>query len=306
MKKISTSALAKNLNIEGKYLFELLIQNKYIEIKKKSFLSWEEIKVLTSKWIENWGELKTWTKYWDYIVWPENFKPNELGSETKNENFDHYLSISKIAESFGISARKMNQIISELWWIQQNIKWWKLTKFWEKIWWKEFVIKQSWATYTKWPDSIKTNTSLLHSLWVTDANEEENVQKKEHNDDINFREKFPAQYRTKDWHMVRSRWELVIDNSLYEYGLAHAYERKLPVEEDVYSDFYIPAKWGTKAVYIEYWWLEDQDKYLERKKIKKDIYQKYHLNLIELENKHIDNLDDYLPRMLLEFWIRVD
>jgi phage antirepressor YoqD-like protein len=39
MKKISTSALAKNLNIEGKYLFELLIQNKYIEIKKKSFLS---------------------------------------------------------------------------------------------------------------------------------------------------------------------------------------------------------------------------------------------------------------------------
>jgi hypothetical protein len=42
--------------------------------------------------------------------------------------------------------------------------------------------------------------------------------------------------------MVRSRGELVIDNSLYEYGLAHAYERKLPVEEDVYSDFYIPAK----------------------------------------------------------------
>jgi hypothetical protein len=33
---------------------------------------------------------------------------------------------------------------------------------------------------------------------------------------------------------------------------------------------------------------------------------KNHLNLIELENKHIDNLDDYLPRMLLDFWIKVD
>jgi hypothetical protein len=47
--------------------------------------------------------------------------------------------------------------------------------------------------------------------------------------------------------------------------------------------------------------VEDQEKYQDRKKIKQDIYKKYHLNLIELENKHIDNLDDYLPRMLLEF-----
>ncbi len=306
MKKISTSALAKKLNLEWKHLFEILIENKYIEVKKKSFLSSEEIKVLTAKWIESWWELKVWTKYWDYIVWPEEFKPEELAADNNHQSFDNYLSISKIADSFNISARKMNQIISELGWIQQNIKWWKLTKFWEKIWWKEFVIKQSWATYTKWPDSIKNNASLLSALGIKNVNEVENAPEKKNKEDVNFREKFPAQYRTKDWHMVRSRGELVIDNSLYEYGLAHAYERKLPVEEDVYSDFYIPAKWWTKAVYIEYWGLEDQEKYLERKKIKKDIYAKYHLNLIELENKHIDNLDDFLPRMLLEFWIRVD
>jgi hypothetical protein len=56
----------------------------------------------------------------------------------------------------------------------------------------------------------------------------------------NFREKFEAKHRTQDGHYVRSKAEMIIDNLLYQYGLVHAYERKLPIEEDVYSDFYIP------------------------------------------------------------------
>ncbi len=39
---------------------------------------------------------------------------------------------------------------------------------------------------------------------------------------------------------------------------------------------------------------------------KKEIYKKYNLNLIELENHHIDNLNGYLPKLLLDFGIRVD
>lgn len=305
MKKISTSALAKNLNIDWKEFIKLLEDNWYIQIKNKSLFSSEKIKALTKKWIEKWWELKTWTKFWDYIVWPDDFNIlNEL-----NINNIEYISISILAENFSYSARKMNQIISELWWIEPNLKWWKLTKFWEQMWWKELIINKTWATYTKWPTNIKENKSLLDSIWIKekDINKIEIIEKKSNNyDEISFREKFPTQYRTKDWHNVRSRWELVIDNSLYEYWLAHAYERKLPIEEDVYSDFYIPAKNWWKAVYIEYWGIEDQEKYENRKKIKKEIYDKYHFNLIELENKHIDNLDDYLPRMLLEYWIKVD
>jgi len=55
-----------------------------------------------------------------------------------------------------------------------------------------------------------------------------------------FREKFEAKHRTQDGHYVRSKAEMIIDNLLYQYGIVHAYERKLPIEEDVYSDFYIP------------------------------------------------------------------
>lgn len=117
----------------------------------------------------------------------------------------------------------------------------------------------------------------------------------------NFREKFPATIRTKDGHMVRSRAEVIIDNALYDYKLAHAYERKLPIEEDLYSDFFIP----TENVYIEFWGMEEDPKYAEREKAKMDIYKKYDFKLIELNDSDISNLDDYLPKKLLKFNIKV-
>ena len=46
-----------------------------------------------------------------------------------------------------------------------------------------------------------------------------------------------------------SKAEMLIDNWLYMAEIVHAYERKLPIEEDVYCDFYIPKG----KVYIEYW-----------------------------------------------------
>ena len=90
--------------------------------------------------------------------------------------------------------------------------------------------------------------------------------------------------------MVRSRGEMLIDNFLYFAGVAHAYERLLPVEEELYCDFYVPAG----KVYIEYWGLDDDPKYIERKNIKKEIYKKSGFNLIELNNQQVDILEaDY-------------
>jgi hypothetical protein len=160
----------------------------------------------------------------------------------------------------------MNQIISELWWIEPNLKWWKLTKFWEKLWGRELIINKTWATYTKWPTKIIENKSLLNSLWIKQENNVVKKEEKHHVEELDFRNKFPEQYRTKDWHKVRSRWEVIIDDYLYYYKLSHAYERKLPIEEDVYSDFYIPAQNWWEAVYIEYWGIEDKESYANRKK----------------------------------------
>jgi len=35
---------------------------------------------------------------------------------------------------------------------------------------------------------------------------------------------------------------MIIDNWLYMAEIVHAYERKLPIEEDVYSDFLHPHR----------------------------------------------------------------
>jgi hypothetical protein len=118
--------------------------------------------------------------------------------------------------------------------------------------------------------------------------------------DYFFFTKTLLRFRTADGHYVRSRAEMLIDNWLYMSEIVHAYERKLPVEEDVYCDFYLPIG----KVYIEYWGLENDERYAARKKVKIDIYNKYGFNLIEIDDTDIQNLDDVLPRKLLRFGIQ--
>src|SRR5690606_33797530 len=115
-------------------------------------------------------------------------------------------------------------------------------------------------------------------------------------------DKFKPTHRAMDGHWVRSKAEGLIDNWLYMSGIAHAYERLLPVEEELYCDFYIPSG----KVYIEYWGIESDPKYKARKEAKKEIYSKYGFNLIELSDDHVQNLDDFLPKMLLKFNVIVD
>ena len=126
----------------------------------------------------------------------------------------------------------------------------------------------------------------------------EKSSKKEQKED--FREKFKAEYRTNDGHYVRSRAELVIANWLFTEGMA--YEKKVPIKEDVYCDFYIPKG----KIYIEFWGYEDDEVYIKRKEQKIELYKKYGLNLIEIDNYKIGNLDDYLPKELLKFCVSLN
>ena len=98
---------------------------------------------------------------------------------------------------------------------------------------------------------------------------------------------------------MRSNAELLIDNWLYTSGIAHAYERQLPIEEDLFCDFYIPEG----KVYLEYWDPQENTLSFGTKKTKLEIYQKHAFNLVELTDDLIKNLDDFLPKVLLKFKI---
>ncbi len=115
-----------------------------------------------------------------------------------------------------------------------------------------------------------------------------------------FRNKFPAKYIADDGHRVRSMDELIIDNWLFNSKILHGYEKKVPIKEEMYCDFFIPSSTSHDVIYIEYWGLKDKE-YLERKKRKQELYKNYNLGLIEIYSSDILALDDIFPQKLRGF-----
>jgi hypothetical protein len=303
MEYLSTTSLANELDIPTNELFSKLKSLGWIDRKNDKW-------VLTDLGKQKGGQTRNNPKYGEYIVWPENIS-FDGNNQTKDK--PKLLNATAIGKHFNISNQRLNLIFSELGWIEKDLAGWEITKLGKTLGGRQFEHETSGGTYVLWPESILSNKNLTNVFSDTSPTPEQpkviqptkEVQQQPETSakpgSDNFREKFPATFRTKDGHMVRSRAEVIIDNALYDYKLAHAYERKLPIEEDLYSDFFIP----TENVYIEYWGMENDPKYLERKKVKLEIYKKYDFKLIELTDEDISNLDDHLPKKLLKFGIKV-
>lgn len=138
--------------------------------------------------------------------------------------------------------------------------------------------------------SVDFNYSLLE--------EDDNI------DDLTDR--FPTKYKAIDGHRVRSRGELLIDNILFTKGILHAYETRLPGAKKYYCDFYIPpTSLNPYPIYIEYWGIENDDRYAHRRKVKLEIYSKANLRLVELFDSDIDNLYEILTEKLRVFNIEL-
>jgi hypothetical protein len=155
--------------------------------------------------------------------------------------------------------------------------------------------------FVKWPESILYDQLLVKAVAKLKGTMKTARSVTTNITVLDFRKKYPANIRTQDGHYVRSKAEALIDDFLFNNGIVHAYEKKLPVKEDLFCDFYLPQG----KVWIEYWGYENKPEYLDRKKKKQAIYQKYGVNLIELTEKDIQNLDDVLPQKLLQFGIQL-
>lgn len=297
MEYLSTTSLANELDIKPSDLFDKLKTLNWIERKNDKW-------VLTDLGKQKGGQTRTNVKFGEFIVWPENLSIDK--GQTSNEKVK-LLNSTAIGGQFNVSNQRMNLIFSELGWIEKAISGWIVTKPGKAVGGRQFEDDIKGNTYVKFPDTILQNKILLR-VFSDSPNEKEPVKSNQTSQQQtntftsdNFRDKFPATFTTKDGHKVRSRAEVIIDNALYDYKLAHAYERRLPIEEDLYSDFFIP----TENVYIEFWGMEGDPKYAERKRIKLEIYKKYDFKLIELNDSDITNLDDTLPKKLLKYGIKV-
>lgn len=285
---LSTTKLAEKFAMQPK---ELFTQLSTLGLISQNDGAWE----LTEEGKQKGGIVKESKQYGSYIAWPSDVDLNLTIHEA-------LITATAIGKHFDLSATKANYILSELGWIKKSLKGWALTNQGAKLGGVQDEDKKSGIPFVRWPETIVNSKALLESMGhITgkppETKAEEVVKTGE---GIGFRDKFEAKHRSADGHFVRSKAEMLIDNWLYMAEIVHAYERKLPIEEDVYSDFYIP----TGKVYLEYWGMENDPKYLARKKQKIEIYNKYGFNLIELSDKEVQNLDDHLPRLLLKYGVQ--
>jgi hypothetical protein len=296
-KELYTTYLAKELKMSTKAMFQQLVE---VGLIIRNGEDWELTPAGKSK-----GGIYKQVDNKRRIIWPESII-TEL-DDTRAKQSGNLVTATYISDKFDIPANRINSIMSELGWVEKDpIKGWLVTNFGKRLGGIQARYKTTGIPFVRWPESVIANKTLITSIneakgEITDITPEAVTDTSAVQQQDDFREKFKAGIRAQDGHYVRSKSELIIDNWLYVSKIVHAYERKLPIEEGLYCDFYIP----TGKVYIEYWGLDD-DKYINRKNKKLDIYKKYNLNLIELFEKDVSNLDDTLSAKLLEFHIPVE
>ena len=207
-------------------------------------------------------------------------------------NIADTFSAKEIAKKFDKNAKDVNEVLLNLGFIKKCDNGYNVTdvgRYYGGM--QNFYMGKA---SVRWDERLLCNENFTNEIVKVG----EISSKKEQKED--FREKFKADYRTNDGHYVRSRAELVIANWLFAEGMA--YEKRVPIKEDIYCDFYIPKG----KIYIEFWGLEDDEAYIKRKEQKIELYKKYNLNLIEIDNDKIGNLDDHLPKELLKFCASLD
>ncbi|MEG3436475.1 hypothetical protein V0288_05030 [Pannus brasiliensis CCIBt3594] len=118
-----------------------------------------------------------------------------------------------------------------------------------------------------------------------------------------YRQEYPATFRCRDGHYVRSKAEKIIDDYFTEYKLFHMYEPhivNLPERDRLIPDFKVYNK-DHKEIYIEYWGMLDKPNYYQRMKRKQEIYKKHNLRCIDLYDRDIENIDFNLSEKLKKF-----
>ena len=303
MEYISTSALSNELDIKSSELFDKLKTLGWIERKNDKWM-------LTDLGKQKGGKTRNNPKFGEYIVWPENISIDNNQQKGKSR----LLNATAIGNHFNISSQRVNLLLNDLGWIEKTVAGWGITKLGKVLGGRQFEHEASGGSYVLWPETVLKNKDLLEMFQETPkekaiTKEANQIVEKSDTESVDdFRKKYVAEYRTKDGHYVRSKAELTIDDSLYLWGIAHAYEKKLPnTEENVYSDFHIPSGNGRpKAVYIEYWGIENDEKYNKRKSKKIEIYNQLGLSLIQLNDSDIKNIEDSLQKHLLQHGIKIN
>lgn len=287
--RLSTTALARKLNIPTQQLFATLRDYGWIN---RSGESW----ILTPKGEFEGGGYQQSRRFGRYIVWPERLEHHPLLAAIESNQRITAASMCRYYPR--LHPRQINRALAEIGLQHHSILGWELTALGRSLGGQQDESENSGAFYVTWPHEIIDNPVIHRELTRQSDQSQPMVVSDDAEPDL-----FTAAAdccQGIDGHVLASALETRVCNWLYLAQLAHAYQRALPTEELVQADFYVPEG----SVYIDCWNEDVPAKELSGKLHKRELYSQLKLRHIEINEADIERLDEVLGRGLLAFGIR--
>lgn len=289
--RLSTTALARKLNIPAQQLFATLRDYGWIE---RAGESW----ILTAKGEFEGGNYQQSRRYGRYIVWPERLDHHPLLAAIESNLRINAASMRRYYPR--LHARQINRALAELGLQRHSILGWELTERGKALGGLQEESDNSGAFYVTWPHEIIDNPVIHRELTRQSDQSQYLVSSTDSEPDLFSNTSASPPCLGVDGHTLGSALEVKVCNWLYLAQLAHAYQRALPTEELVQADFYVPEG----NVYIDCWDADIPAQALSGKLHKRELYRTLKLRHIEINAADADRLDEVLGRGLLAFGIR--
>lgn len=290
--KLSTTALARKLDIPAQQLFATLRDYGWIQ---RTETSW----VLTQKGEYEGGSYQTSKRYGSYIVWPESLEQHPLLQAI--ESSQRITAAAMCRYYPRLHARQINRALAELGLQHHSILGWELTTLGRAWGGLQEESVSSGAFYVTWPNDIIDNPVVQRELGLQSEQMPAQAPSDEIEPDLFASSNGSVEFNHAiDGHRLQSYLQTGVCNWLYLAQLAHACHRALPTEELVYADFYVPAG----NIYIDCWEEEAAPGELSGRFRKREIYRELELRHLEINANDYDKLDEVLGRGLLAFGIR--
>lgn len=282
--KLSTSALAKQLDLSSQQMFSSLRDYGWI---RKLEDGW----ALTSKGEFEGGEYVHSRKYGRYIVWPPEIAEHPLMKAMED---NRHLSATALGKPYDLTARECNRVLAESGWIRHGFQGWELTPLGQDKGGMQLENENSGTCYVVWPPAVANDETLRQQLELC----AEIFHQPPPADDL-FADADSDAFVAPDGHRHTRRLAMQVCHWLYLAGLTHATQRRLPVAEELYADFYLPRH----RVYVECW--DESGAGLAARMHRRDVYQKLGFAVIDVELKDGARVDDIMTRAMRKLGIKI-
>jgi len=293
-KYLSRSALAEKLSVTLKELTQTMIESGWIKQQGKEWL-------LTAKGEFEGGIYRESKKFGQYIAWPESVLSHPAIAPVS----EALLTSTALGKAYSLSGKTVNRLLASLGWVYAIAKGWQLTELGKAYGGKQQHSEQTGIPYVVWKRSLLNSLELeqyiQRYLGHSDKSKDGTIVSAAMLSDsaITVGDERLEQYLSLNGCYIASNEELVIANWLYVQGLSYAYKRivTLPSVGTMVSDFYLP----NENVHIHYNATDVEPSELAEQLERQSVAKTYQLRRVELTHADLTQLDNTLPKMLLQW-----